>query len=70
MRIIWHGMKKAGFISTGSVLVLESYWKVIEIENVIFQDLEVLDKRWLFIMAMEKFRIFAWKGANHIQKWM
>ena len=48
MRIIWHGMKKAGFISTGSLRVLESYWKVIEIENVIIQDLESFGQAMAF----------------------
>ena len=36
----------------------------MEIENVICQE------EMIFVMAMEKFRIFVWKNWKHILKWM
>ena len=46
------------------------FWKVMEIENANFYDLECLGKKWIFKMAMEMFRIFARKDSKDILKWI
>ena len=43
-----------------------TFWKIMEIENAIFQDLESFRKDRIFKLAMEKFWIFVWKNSNHI----
>jgi len=44
------------------------FWKVMEIENVFFQDLENFGKGRIFKMAMEMFWIFVRKNSKTIQK--
>ena len=46
------------------------FWKVLEIDNAIFQDLESFGKESIFKMAVEKFWIFIWKNSRNILKWM
>ena len=38
--------------------------KVLEIDNAIFQDMEILERERFFKMAMEEFWIFVWKKSN------
>ena len=40
------------------------FWKAMEIDNAIFQNLESFGKEKLFKMAMEKFWIFAWANSK------
>ena len=49
---------------------LGKFWKVMEIENAIFQDLGSLGKEKVFKMAMEEFWIFVWRNSKNILKWM
>ena len=42
----------------------------MEIENTIFMDLESFGNEMIFLMAMEKFRIFVSKNCKQILKWM
>ena len=59
------------FYIAGSIWVFEScgkFWKVMEIENTILQDLESFGKKRSFKMAMEEFWIFVWKNSKNIQK--
>ena len=44
------------------------FWKVVEIENSIFQDLESFGKERIFKMAMEKFWISVWENSKNILK--
>jgi len=46
------------------------FCKVVEIQNVFFQDLEIFGKERIVRMTMEKFRIFVWKILKNILKWM
>ena len=39
------------------------FWKVMEVENAIFQALESFGKEMIFIMAMEKLWIFVGKNC-------
>ena len=39
-------------------------WKVIEIDNVIFQDLKSFENERFFKMAMEKFWILVWGNSK------
>ena len=52
--------------NAGSLGVLESFWKVMEIENAIFQDLECFGKERIFKMALEIYSIFIWKSSKNI----
>ena len=45
------------------------FWKVMEIENAIFHNLESFGKEMIFEMAMRKCWI-VWKKSNHILKLM
>ena len=40
------------------------FWKVMEIDNAIFLDLESFGKERFFKMAMEKFWIFIWRNSE------
>jgi len=40
------------------------FWKVMEIDNVIFKGLESCGKEKYFKMALEKFRIFVWENSE------
>ena len=46
------------------------FWKVVEIENAIFQDLESFGKERIFKMAMARVWIFVWKSTKKILKLM
>ena len=59
-------MKIGSLVYSGTIRV----WKVIEIENAIFQDLESFGKERIFKMAVEKFWIFVWKNYRNILEWM
>ena len=57
----------------GSVRVSESFgkfWKVMEIENAIFQDQKSFRNERIFKMAFEKSWIFVWKILKNALKWM
>ena len=58
------------FDNQGQYGFLESFWKVMEIENAIFQDLEIFGKERIFKMNMEKFWIFVWRDSKNILKWL
>ena len=45
------------------------FWKVLEIENAFFQDLESFGKEMIFKMAMESFGLLFGNSRN-ILKWM
>ena len=59
MLTIWYTIK-SGFIWAleGYEQGLYGFWKVMEIENAVFQDLESFGKEKIFKMAMERFSIF------------
>ena len=66
-RISDHNLQHRAFEVQGPY----EFWKVMEIENAIFQHLGSFGKeRISFKMALEKFCIFVWKNSNHILKWM
>jgi len=44
------------------------FWKVMTIDNAIFQDLEGLGKEKFFKMPLEKFWIFVWESSKNILK--
>ena len=46
------------------------FWKVTDIENSIFQDLESFREERILKIAMEKFWIFVNKNAKNILKWI
>ena len=45
-------------------------WKVIEIENAIFQDLDSFGKERISKMALKKFWIFVWENSENFLKGM
>ena len=45
-------------------------WKVVEIENYIFQGLDSFGNERIFKMAIEKFWIFVYKNSKNILKSM
>ena len=46
------------------------FWKVLEIDYAIFQDLESFGKERIFRMAMEKFWIVVLKNSKNFLKWV
>ena len=44
------------------------FWKVLEIDNAIFQNLESFEKWRFFRMAMEKLCIVTWENSKILQK--
>ena len=40
------------------------FWKIMEIDNAIIQDLESSGQGTFFKMAMEKFKIFIWENST------
>ena len=45
-------------------------WKVMEIDNAIFQDLETFGKRDVFQSGYEKFWKFVWENSKNMLKWI